>query len=211
MFQAVKDWLGLSPQLTPSTPMVSAIGRELEYTPDNWYLSQFQYQLVFIYDGMKERMPNHEQLGELTIPTVQAFTKDKFSVFKQKMGRSSYPIPLEKEYKTVPFLPLRGELHRLTTRKLKELDILRRNGKFFQRKRVVLYVPYRERLSRALCGPMQVQAVKAWMYVGITEAWDGLLDGGYEYGVVQDFRVNRNKDISYFPHYYNFTNKEYED
>jgi hypothetical protein len=212
MWNPFKNSLGLAPQTTVSplrdpSEVAKAIEKRLEYTPDNWYLSSREHHWTFIYDGMKERMPHHNLLGEPVLPGIRAFTKHKFSLFKNRLGASSYPIPLEKEYKnTVPYLPVQGELHLLNKDVIKGLDILRRNGYFFARKRVMIYVPYFPKLSRSITGPMEVQAVKAWMYIG-TQGWNDMLNG-MEYGVVKTFYNDKNV---YFPRYYNFTNAEYEE
>lgn len=120
-------------------------------------------------------------------------------------------IPLRSdrtEFELTPVIPyvasckISGELHVVESSHFMKLDRLRQNGVQFRRERVKLLVPYREMpredyrdvrgktLPPALQGkkgalsPERIHIVEAWMYVGIPEYWNDLLDGGFMFSPV---------------------------
>jgi len=125
------------------------------------------------------------------------FTLEKFNYYRQRDGLA---IPmLNTSGLTLPRFPpplkIRGEIHAIQPYQFRELDNLKDNGVQFVRQRVKLLVPHRpvykipERYSNGKPIPLmtdqfslgeeRVTPITAWMYIGVPEYWDELMDAGY--------------------------------
>lgn len=187
--------------------------KDHEFTPDLWRLEQRPRHLLFIYDEMMTKMP-YTRRGTLGDPICPAFSKEKFSLWKKKAGKETFPIALDTGFGTIPrwaelsqaapLASIKGELYSVPIEVIKKLDNSKINGVLFTRRRVKLYVPYQE--MNASGNPMQRQSheVKAWMYVG-NPLWNDLLDGGYYFSPVKLFNPNDTETDQY----YFFTIDEY--
>jgi len=192
--------------------------KDTEYTPDVATLERRTHWLLFVPDQMMSRHHSNVKLGS-SVKMLEALTEDNFSFWKQRRGDFTQAIPLGEAFKTVPFNPIKGEVFLVKSQKFFELDTERRNGVEFERKRIKLKVPYRRVSSKdffikekdkyewALANtPYHEGQLNAWMYVGISNYWSPLLDGGYMFTPVKSF-IPHNKRLT---QYYYFTIGEYD-
>lgn len=196
-----------------------------EFTPDAWSLFQKPAHLMFIYDEMKQGHWRHwliknnldERLDRSSFH-CQGFTADGYHLWKMKKGNHSQAIPLPSMKNGSNFgkqdgwnpghLRIRGELYHVRTDVILELDKCKMNELQFIRKQVNVIVPYHIESSSGWKSLTKVMAHRAFMYVGIPEYWNDLLDGGALFSPVQSYDPIPSGPIK--NEYYDFTPKEYK-
>lgn len=201
----------------PSPHEARWITDSVRYTPDNAWLEQWSHQLLFCPDETKEGQSHHCLLeGSEFVAT--AYSANKFNYWYLKAGEDVTPIPMQVNEPvpshTIRFFPpalkIKGQLRLVPTGPLNNLingvDNHKRNTVQFRRKRVNVFVPYREvwyqdnkidpedrpalfrprELPKVLQGTKHVvlsgeriEVIRCWMYVGMPSYWDNLLDAGY--------------------------------
>ncbi len=180
---------------------------KLEYTPDASLLTQYPALPVFVYGTMMEGRNEWDFMASHSDgPVPVAFTVDHFKCWKKNLGSLSFPIALEAEKKKVKFsmappAVIKGELRLLWTDAIYELDKRFRNGKMYQRKKILIEIPYRLDSGSDDWFKMRLWA---WAYIGISDYWDNQLDGGYWFRPVATFKP-RNEVLS---EYYFFRQPE---
>lgn len=191
------------------------------HTPDLQALSRKKSHRVFLYGESMCSISGAHTIEEFGKRQATAFSVRKFELWKKKLGRSSFPFALEPHFKTVQAQSLKGELWKMTTEGLLDLDFSLRNGVEFQRVRAMFSIPYREvvflknRLvtkepgeepsyqSIVTSNEPRVMHVSAWVYVGVSSYWVPQVDGGYLTSPVSRFKSKRTGEQYYF-----FTNAE---
>lgn len=193
----------------PGCEWVNMVKNTISFTPDWRFLSTREFQVMFFYDGLMKGNVNYEEfIKPFSVFMFNAFTVESFSMFKKKLGKLSYPIPLRYKYRYEPFLPIRGELFLVETIQIPRIDQLKMNGIQFIRERVKIRVPYLQKIwlkdkslmEKLLQIPLKSsylilkreKFIKAWMYIGVTEFWINLIDGGYSFGEVKTFSSKEN-------------------
>lgn len=196
------------------------------YSPDVLLLEQKANHLVFLYC---DRQTNHPRSVDEADHVWWGQTEREFLLWKHELGKLSYPIVTNwmPEFKRLPHLPVRGEVVRMRTHRLLELDRERDNPVKFKRVRVNVDVPHHqmtytkdrssmERLHRTpyIKGdfyPLPVTTrVEAWMYVGVAKYWREQLDGLFSQG--KPFLPNKIKRLNEFTNeggYYFFPPNSY--
>lgn len=171
-------------------------------TPDVWVLGQYEYQLVFVYGCSQRGHPQHDLVSSLGAFAATTYTDDKFTLWKKRLGRESYPIALQgsgwkrPDWNETPRARVQGELYAVPRSAIYELDNHYQNTLEFQRIRVPMVIPYKELYEIVGGTPMQqqinqvlglppqratvssetgVKLVRAWMYVGKPQYWDDQL------------------------------------
>lgn len=200
------------------------------YTPDAAELEKYQFQLLFVCDQLQRGMSLYKDI-EMGAYLCNAFTTKSFQFFKSRTGGWEYPIPLETDLAqpVVKYMPppaqIKGELHLIEPWQFRKLDIDRKNGVQFSRKRIRILVPYRELhhildtkngelIPRLLEGwetqkiesPEKVYIIRAWMYVGELDFWSDIVDAGYHFEAVTNFEPRKEKWLK--KRYYKFTRNE---
>lgn len=192
--------------------LIGNFGRRTTFTPDAAILSRKESHLFFIADEMMEKHYDYARLGAEATNICQVLTQDKFSYWKKNLGKKSFALALENGY--TEKRQIRGELHLLLTEQIFKLDEHRENGVQYDRKRVKLILPYTQtQMKYQQMGfvledvPLMDKTINAWMYVGRSEYWDKLLDGGYMFSPVKHFTPHN----PLLQQYYYFTNREYDE
>lgn len=157
------------------------------YTPDVPFLETRPFWRVFVCDELMTPHFMHQQLGDDAEKRIDAFTMDKFSLWKKDQGNASQIIPLEIRFSRVPFLHIRGQLWKVSTPRLLVLDSMKENGVEFLRKRVRLAIPYHyaeingeETTTRRFMDT----SLMAWMYIGNDDVWKPRLLKGTKLNIV---------------------------
>jgi len=199
----------------------------IKYTPDIPFLESVHPWLVFIYDDLQWDHPRHQKLraAGASFPNphrpnepVYGYTASEFAMWKHMDGQFTFPVCLDmppERFKNTPTFDLvgpsarhvKGQLWYMGWRGIAELDEHYRNGVEFQRRRVsILYDFYHqyETDGRFSISMRKTEYVTAWMYVGIQEVWDDVLDGTFV--PVKKVQQKFHPDL---PPYYWFTKLDY--
>lgn len=181
----------------PDADELRFMKEETRYTPDVAKLEEFEYQLYFACDDTQRGHPKHNLLdGDYKCP---GFTQQSFNYWFPEVPWDEPSVPMEAEgYLNAlkgmpPIAKIKGEIHKVRPSTLISLDIEKQNGIQFLRKKVRIVVPHRalkwvhdvntippdvEYVADNGLGltKERVCVLRAWMYVGIPEYWDKLLN-----------------------------------
>jgi hypothetical protein len=136
-----------------------------------------------------------------------AYTEENFNYWQQRDG---LVIPLmatdTRQWQWVPpSLKIKGEIHAVRSHQFRNLDLHKDNLVSFRRERLTFLVPSRplyqlpERYNEngiplPFAEPRQIGVgretvgrVDAYMYIGVHDYWDDLLDGGYNFKPVEHY------------------------
>lgn len=186
------------------------------YTPDIAKLEQFHVLRLFVYGDEMYQRQHHDLIREYSVPLGTAFTEPKFHMWKKKLGKETFPIPLEAKANGEPIwsrhhMPegsIKGELYAIRPYRILDLDKHRENGVQFIRVRQCLYIPYRTviwtKQNGIITTSIDVKKIWAWMYLGVPDYWKDQLDGGYLFDPVKWYKPN----TGWMPEYYYFSQKE---
>lgn len=189
----------------PSVHEARWITDQTIYSPDYGWLEQFEFQLLFCGDDTKLNHSHHCLLSDNSAFVGNAFTVNRFNYWYSDIGEDRIPIPMMTEDRdhTVRYFPpplqIQGQLFAVRPQAFLSLDTYKRNTVQFRRKRVNLILPYREvnrtdyfdeeqkiirplppsLVGKAVESKERVYIIRAWMYVGKEDYWNGLLDAGY--------------------------------
>lgn len=175
------------------------VSQESQYTPDTWRLCSREFQRLFVYDNYMKGHTEHQNMLDVRgeYQAIGYMHETDLSLWKKQLGRASFPVALIGA--EVPYSPVKGELYKVPTDFIFELDKLRENGLQFQRVRTKIRVPQREvvwlkervelhprikgnaelayaqNLEPELHSTITVEAVDkhidAWVYIGMPDYW----------------------------------------
>lgn len=177
------------------------------HSQDLGYLEQFEFQLLFTPDDTRLGY-SHHSLIEDGVPLAGAYTQDTFAYWVQETAKPDgtverLPVPIRQEGQPAaryfpPSLKIKGEVHAIRPYQFQALDDYKRNKKVFRRQRVHVLVPYKVLKNDNLAlkefknnehplggknnwfaDPEKVYVLRAWMYIGVPEFWNDLLDAGF--------------------------------
>lgn len=210
------EWLGEASRMYPNTP-------------DLVWLSRRPFHLLFVYGTQMRGHPQHELVMEHGAYMATTYTDEKFSLWKKRLGKESFPIALENsgwrkpDWATPTHSRVQGELYAIEWEQLVELDKHFQNTLEFERKRIPLVLPYRNLykipgtpLQQAIewslkippkdtvvTGAVAVQTMRAWMYIGQSAYWDDQL--AHMFTPVQTYKPK----LGWLGDYYAFTKEDY--
>jgi len=167
--------------------------------------------LLFEYGDMMAEMPKHPLLGKDADLLQPAFSEPKFSLWNKRQGLETFPIALNLCSEKIARAKVFGQLYRLPSELLKEVDNRRETGILFKRKLVPLIIPYWEKSiitdgkrDQKLAEHPATRRTFAWMYVGLNSTWAKPVTfdqdmfwnrGGSNFGLAhmfKDWTLNRN-------------------
>lgn len=211
----------------PDAEFFSGAIAKSQFTPDIATLSRREFQLIFVYGTQMRGHPEHELVIAHGAYLATAYTGQRYTLWKKRLGEASFPIALtgvgwsrpDWARPTPSFV--QGELYAIPTAQLIELDKHYQNTLEFERKRMLMTIPYRK-LYR-VCSPdtqaaidkyfgiesavvttqTSVEIVKAWMYIGKPDHWDDQL--GHFFNPVDRYHPR----LAWLGDYFAFTQREY--
>lgn len=187
------------------------------YTFDIHQLERSAFQLLFVYDQMMNGHRMHDcMLKDHSAFGGTAFTaSDNWTLWKQKLGKGTFPIPLRVPHTMVNKARIKGQLFIVESSHFWELDKYKMNGVEFRRRRINLEIPYlhQHRIfnGKTYDQPIaehKIASVTAWMYVGRYKYWQNHLDAGYNFSTVRIFEPG---GLVIPGKYYSFTPLELDD
>jgi hypothetical protein len=209
----------------------------VRHSPDLGYLEQFEFQLLFTPDELRQDHPRYKLLEESAL-ICGGFTEKTYAFWMQEQAladgtfeRKGIPIRQDGPPSVLQWLPkplrLKGELHAIRPWQFQRIDDYKRNTEQFRRQRVNIVVPYRKLsddcyvddldrpLPPAIIGkgylieyPERVFIIRAWMYVAIPEYWNDLLDAGFR-GFKPVYNYESQKKRPWLLRYYDFPKPTY--
>lgn len=151
------------------------------FTPDAVELHNQLWHRLFVYNSWQKGQPHVSELGDTSIWNGGALTEEsKFVMLKYKLGAETYPIVFE----TTPEMErgqfgdtylgqkgaIQGQLFLVKPETIIHLDSKVLNTVQFDRQRIPIDLPYRERNGKQLSGP-KVMKMKAWAYIARNDFW----------------------------------------
>jgi hypothetical protein len=167
-------------------------------SPDLGILEQSEFQLLFCPDLTMRGCSQHDLIEEGAF-VCYAFTLRKFNYW-QMVDDSKLPIPMLatsnlRLNRFPPPLKIKGEVHAIRSGEFANLDTFKDNLVSFRRERVKVLVPHRPLMKlperypngkpiplmtdQYSVGAERMKWIEVWMYVGVPEYWDDLMDAGY--------------------------------
>lgn len=238
MLTKLKRVFGM-PGIYPTREQIDSFFAEVSMTPDCGELEESAYAPLFVYDNMMEGLKDFSLIQPHIEDRWTAYTRDHFALVKERLGSNSYPVMLEKglsssyevfpeqdngnkkgvaEWEIIKKFRVRGQLVKIDSKRIKQLDIARQNGVQFDRKRIKVNIPFRtsgwsKQHGRGFLSEPMVAHVWAHAYVGRDEYWREQLESLYSDRffacdvVTPNAMVNYNGDPDL---YYMFSRKDYE-
>jgi hypothetical protein len=146
---------------------------ERKFTHDAFWLQQKANWLVFLYCDLQKGHPHSADQCDMV---WWGYSKEDYSAFKNDLGKFSHPVAFEKKYsvRTLTQGRVKGQIVRMRTDRLIQLDVQRQNGVQFYRKRIQVTVPttvidpsYNDARREIPCET----TVWAWAYFGLPSYW----------------------------------------
>lgn len=220
------QWIAEASQLYPNTP-------------DLWWLGKRHLQLIFVYGTQMRGHPQHELIDQHSVYAATTYTDGKFSLWKKKLGKESFPIAIEGStplpdghlaagwkpptWALPPRARIQGELYAIDTQQLIALDKHYQNTLEFQRKRVPLVIPYKklyripgsamqQQIAEQMGGRFKDEVVTSENDVATVKAW--MYIGKSEYWTDQSDHLfspgnTFRSRVGWLGDYYAFTKEEY--
>lgn len=191
----------------PSVHEARWITENCKHSPDLGWLEQFSHQLLFCVEDLKQGHSHHGLLEGAEFMAT-AYSANKYNYWTMEAGPDRIPVPLDWNGKPhliakyAPPLKVKGELRLVRSPLFKELDNYKRNTVQFRRKRVTVFVPWKDlwyienkidprdqpvlfrprELPRVLQGNLhpvlsaeRMCTIRAYMYVGKDDYWNDII------------------------------------
>ena len=198
-----------SPPKFPSPEQCRQLTEYVSRSPDLGVLEESEFQLLFCPDRTQRGCSEYSLIEE-SVFCGYAYTLERFNYGQQRDGLT---IPLmatdDRQWQWVPpALKIKGEIHAVRSHQFANLDKHKDNLVSFRRERLTFQVPNRplfkipERHPNGkpfpfansgmyAVGDESVKRIDAWMYIAVHDYWDDLLDGGYNFKPVENYKDNR--------------------
>lgn len=170
---------------------------KIHYTPDAAKLSQKMCHPLFVYDRLMEGRDDFNLICDHAIPIATAYTVNKFECWRKNMGVLSRPIAMESFQRNksnnlwqdislanpriAPPALVKGYLYSIFSDAFFELDKHYRNMIQFERKKILVQIPFRYDRANTMKGNGGnefIARLEAWMYVGVPDYWEKQFDAG---------------------------------
>lgn len=141
--------------------------------------------------GNRDLTLRHVDTKVTTFETEEGLAYELERVYKESPVKN-----LVKQQTRIPgrfYAPVKGEvLAVLSTKFAKTLDKLKENGKVFIRKRIPVIISgtkeFTDHKNKAKIREHYQEKIKCWMYVGVPDYWNDLIDGGYSFSEIKPFK-----------------------
>jgi len=170
------------------------------FTPDIAYLELRQFNLVFICDDAMLAGKNYSLIQEHSAKVARGFTRKAFNFYVKQTDGSAIPMRVKQQpgYFSFSSLKIKGEIHAVTAEGIIRLDHHYQNGVQYRRTRTQILFPTTEHgrvVNRDVQGrelppclsdkdyilPERVDIIDCFMYTGVPNYWNDLLDGGFAF------------------------------
>ena len=168
--------------------MLKEMMDKVQFTPDAPILERTEHQWVFLYGNLMRGRRDYKVIKENSTFRAHGLTENSYHMWKKKLGEESFPIALEKNdpWDATPYTEgdklinkfeqnayIKGELHKVDSSLMFELDKYFLNGVEFFRKQITIDIPTTRISSQGVT--RRIRSLKnVWIYLGIPEYWYGM-------------------------------------
>lgn len=199
------------------------LGEAATYTPDIVRLCRASRQLIFVADDMLTGGKYHDYITETNLtgrwPGMSGYTQDDFVYLERKLGVESYPVALPPNIQpknwredvpwaeptpSFPVAKIWGQVYAIRGFQFKKLDFIRENGVQFKRVRKDILIP-NQKIFRKKTPEVSYEMtypLECWMYVGIPEYFEHLIDNGFEFSPVRTIKYQAPRNRNWLNEYY---------
>lgn len=199
---------GYAPEL-PTHQEALQLTESCSRSPDLGELEQFEFILLFTPDRAQRGCSEYPMIED-SVYLGYGYTMENFNYWLQRDG---LPIPLlttdtARSQWLPPPIKIKGEIHAIRPYQIRELDNFRDNLVSFRRERLTIQVPQRpvyrlperyfngkplpfQQANQLAVGREVVHRLDVFMYIGVHDYWDELLDGGYNFKPVDHYKDDR--------------------
>src|SRR6266852_3039276 len=193
---------------------------ETRFTPDIARLELSQFQLLFVCDDLMRAGKNYNIIADSSASVARGFTLHGYNFYKKRTNGIPVVMAAKQADNRYSFscLKIKGEIHAVESKAFIKLDTHYLNGVQYRRIRTKILYPTRQHgvvvnhdnegklLPPALQGnkhfllPERVDIISAWMYIGASNYWNDLLDGGFAFEPVRIVEPKEQKNwlIKYY-------------
>lgn len=164
---------------------------DTSFTPDLFRLEKYPYHILFVCDDLHK----HDLLKDVENLETSAFTRDRYWMHTHKVIEEHPPVITETLHGRGH--PIKGWLYKVKPNQFISIDKYKENTVKFKRCKVDVIVPYRYKIDGRIFSETQHQ-LRAFMYVGIPEYWDSLIDAGLTFEEVKKFTHRNLLDGEYY-------------
>ena len=201
-----------------------SIQAQIRFTPDIATLELSQFHLLFVCDDLMRAGKNYKIIADSSASVARGFTRNGYNFYRKVTDQTPVVVAAKQTDSRYDFscLKIKGEIHCIESKAFIRLDTHYQNGVQFRRKRVQILYPTRQHgqivnhdtqgrpLPEALRGhkhfllPERVDPIWCWMYIGASNYWKPLLDGGFAFEPVRI--VEPKEDKNWLVKYYHWQN-----
>lgn len=187
---------------------------DYQWSPDARILEQKYNWNVLVYNEFMQGRSEHGDFiepGGVRFKGAAFTSSNQWVMWRRNLGSLSFPIAMShiaglvpgqpwitssrlvtqlkpSEHLSNPWGRIKGEIWNCDTQRIFELDRAMENGLSFKRIRVNVVQPFRyKNIKTNTTTPEYIKEHRVWMYVGVPEYWEKLLDCNYTCGVVRKF------------------------
>jgi hypothetical protein len=173
----------------------------LNFTPDLAEIESTRtHHMVFICDTMMDGCKDRLFLTSATEHQAYAYTALQMVLWRERTDHVHRVIPIleprpfarlgwcdppKRATRKIISAPIRGQILKIPTEVLIELDKLKQNGIMFQRTKMLVSIPavrsFAKKDGTMEEAPEKIYKVYTWMYVGNNDYWDNHIDGGFSF------------------------------
>jgi hypothetical protein len=174
-----------------------------KYTPDRWYLDTFKTVRLFIYGDMMLGHKRHDFIegwGE-TRRLGWGFTAPIYTLWQWREGENCLQLATTYSHKGfAPATCVKGELWKVPTQVLYELDKELMNGYVYDRIRIPIGFPHHRKIANfhTIKYESRYETFPCWAYMANEEYWADALRHGNTVHPVRIFRPNNEKLKPYY-------------
>jgi hypothetical protein len=198
------------------------------FTPDIATLELSQFQLVFLCDDLMYSGKNYKILRDHSARIGRGFTLHGYNFYRKRTDGTPVVMTSKQTENRYDFscLKIKGEIHSIESPAMTKLDTHYQNGLQYRRNRTkILYptrrhgvienhdtmgrpLPYTLQGKKHFLLPERVDMITAWMYTGVPNYWNNLIepiDGGF---IFEQVRIEEPKEERrWLIKYYHFRNQ----
>lgn len=172
MFEGYQeDWPGTIPARPAPEPeqqkvdIFETLKQRAKWTPDFKKLKLQKNILVFVHDQLVFLGQQHKYIGDAKYLGKASSIHDNYTLKGHR-----FPVLLENSNPKSERAKIKGEIYAITPERLIVLDRLKFNGNMFRREQRTFFLKDQRFATKA---GFRVPSVKAWVYLGVPDCWQG--------------------------------------
>lgn len=144
--------------------------RNQDTTPDFLDLKMQDYHAVFVYGSLQKGGPMHEKLSSCPCLGDAYTATQTFEMFNVVSEGMEFPVSFSRKQVTKKTGAICGEVYVVPPLLFLDLDYIEGNTKMYRREKKFVFLP--DQMFKTKDGAWSYPAVKAWVYLGITDYWE---------------------------------------